>query len=247
MLDSPEKPLSRSIHNAWPFRPAKPRRRRRVLLAAAALLATLLLITGVDRRAASPAAGRFQDTRKQFLFKDVLRIATFNMHGGIGRDGRFNLNRIVDCVRGCDIIALNEVRRGGLFGSDNQASALAAKLKINSVFAPSESQWWHGHFGNGLLFNVPALEWRSISLVGTRGKAYRNMVLADVPWQSAVLHILLTHIDREIDRTTQMETVIEQFRGTPSPRNLARRFEFANRRAADRTVTSRARCCQRDR
>lgn len=38
-------------------------------------------------------------------------IVTYNIHYGIGKDQQYDLNRIVDLVRGADIIALQEVER----------------------------------------------------------------------------------------------------------------------------------------
>lgn len=57
----------------------------------------------------------------------TMKLVTYNIHYGKGQDGRFDLKRIADAVRGADIIGLQEVdlywqRSGGL----DQASDLAA-------------------------------------------------------------------------------------------------------------------------
>ena len=40
-----------------------------------------------------------------------MRLVTYNIQYGIGLDGRFDLGRIADAVRGADLIALQEVSR----------------------------------------------------------------------------------------------------------------------------------------
>ncbi|TIP12893.1 endonuclease/exonuclease/phosphatase family protein [Mesorhizobium sp.] len=40
-----------------------------------------------------------------------MQLATYNIHYGIGLDGRYDVGRIADAVRGADVIALQEVSR----------------------------------------------------------------------------------------------------------------------------------------
>ena len=40
-----------------------------------------------------------------------MRIVTYNIQFGLGKDGRFDLERVADEVDGADIIALQEVER----------------------------------------------------------------------------------------------------------------------------------------
>ena len=42
----------------------------------------------------------------------AFRVVTYNIQYGIGLDGKYDLERIVDSVRDADIIALQEVTRG---------------------------------------------------------------------------------------------------------------------------------------
>ncbi|MER9021627.1 endonuclease/exonuclease/phosphatase family protein [Mesorhizobium sp. M0815] len=41
-----------------------------------------------------------------------MKLVTYNIHYGIGLDGRYDVGRIADAVRGADVIALQEVTRG---------------------------------------------------------------------------------------------------------------------------------------
>jgi len=40
-----------------------------------------------------------------------MKVVTYNIQYGIGLDGRYDLGRIIDAVRGADVIALQEVTR----------------------------------------------------------------------------------------------------------------------------------------
>ncbi|TGR63713.1 EEP domain-containing protein, partial [Mesorhizobium sp. M2D.F.Ca.ET.223.01.1.1] len=40
-----------------------------------------------------------------------MKIVTYNIQYGIGLDGRYDVGRIADAVRGADVIALQEVTR----------------------------------------------------------------------------------------------------------------------------------------
>lgn len=41
-----------------------------------------------------------------------MRLVTYNIHYGVGLDGRYDVARIADAVRGADVVALQEVTRG---------------------------------------------------------------------------------------------------------------------------------------
>lgn len=57
-----------------------------------------------------------------------MKIVTYNIQYGIGLDGKYDLGRIVDAVRGADLIALQEVTRGNPRngGADMTADICAA-------------------------------------------------------------------------------------------------------------------------
>ena len=59
-----------------------------------------------------------------------MRLVTYNIQYGIGLDGRFDLGRIADAVRGADLIALQEVSR------NNPSNG-----GVDMVARPSRSTW----------------------------------------------------------------------------------------------------------
>lgn len=58
-----------------------------------------------------------------------MRVVTYNIQYGIGLDGRYDLARIVDAVRGADVIALQEVTRNNpKNGGHDMVAAIAEAL-----------------------------------------------------------------------------------------------------------------------
>lgn len=184
----------------------------------AAVLVSWIIIDGGDRRAAEatrPIALR-GDTEPWPTESHPLRLASFNIHSGRGRDDRYDLERTASVLdTNLDFVGLNEVRAAWL-GPD-QAQILGTRLNLASAFLPTERHWWRDHFGNALLTRRPLAGLMRCPLPGTRGKAFRNVVLAYLPYQGRTVKILVTHIDRETDRKHQLEVVLQLFLSLEPP------------------------------
>ncbi len=199
------------IHAAPPFA-----RRRRLLIGAilaiifgaAALVGSLRFPTS---RIDVPPAG----TVRPFS-SPTLRVATFNIHSGIGIDGRLDLERTAAELKDFDLIGLNEVRGDYSPGKD-QASHLARLLRINAIFAASESRWFHDHFGNGLLHRPDLDGFSRIPLAGSAGRGKRNVIQTRILTPGKPINVLITHIDRGVDRAAQLQTVRQMFLSLPEP------------------------------
>ena len=61
-----------------------------------------------------------------------MRLVTYNVQFGKGRDGRFDLRRIADAVRDADVIALQEVGRHWLRSRHNRPAARAGGAPARS-------------------------------------------------------------------------------------------------------------------
>ena len=182
----------------------------------AGMLIGLIVWDGNDRRAAdatqslpqgASAAVRQSGTR-------TLKLASFNIHSGKGTDGKLSLSRIGDLLSDHDFVGLYEVRGAS---NANQAATLAASVQAAWIYAPTERQWWADHFGNAVLHRVPITTAVRIPLVNTRGKAYRNAVLSMASLETGEIRILSVHIDRERDRRSQLQTVIDLFLSVQPP------------------------------
>jgi endonuclease/exonuclease/phosphatase family metal-dependent hydrolase len=135
--------------------------------------------------------------------RDTFRVGIFNIHGGRGKDSRRDLNRTADDVRGLDIIGLNEVLGPKLWWQTDQCQQLGEALGVAWLFAPTESRWWDGSFGNGMLSDLPVVSWQRIPLPRAGAHTYRNVVLSTIDVGSRRVHLLLAHLDSRDSRRRQ--------------------------------------------
>ena len=146
----------------------------------------------------------------------TLRIATYNIHSGVGADGRFDLARIAADLMSFDLVGLNEVQ-GAFSAGHDQASQLGAILGERALFAPTENRWFHGHFGNGLLHRPDFDGYQRIPLAGSSGRGKRNVIQTRILTAGKPISVLTTHIDRGADRAAQLQTVRQMFLALPEP------------------------------
>lgn len=188
------------------------------------LLAVLVVSGGVWWNTPGPA-----DPRQQYLLDPPpiaptprgatreITIASFNIHGGKGVDGRTDLARTATALDGVDFAGLQEVR--WLPGeAENQAFLLARRRGGFASYLPTERRWGWDHFGNGWLSRSPVRWQVTIPLVNTRRKAYRCatlLELGDGPPEG--IRVLLVHADREGDRAAHLRTITKLFRSLQSP------------------------------
>jgi endonuclease/exonuclease/phosphatase family metal-dependent hydrolase len=185
------------------------------------LLAVGLVVSdGADRRPADPS--------KPIVLRGAttpfpaehrsLRVASFNIHSGKGGDNHRDLNRTqVVLDHELDFAGLQEVRATPWSSRSDQAAELGHRLGLASAFVPTERHWWQDHFGNALLTRWPLGGVLRIPLPCTRGKAFRNAVLVNVPLGDRNVKFLVTHIDREGDREAQLKLVVDCFLALDPP------------------------------
>ena len=150
--------------------------------------------------------------------RNRLRVAQFNIHSGVGSDGHFDLERTAQLLSGYDWVGLNEVRGSGYqFQYMPQAEQLARLLKLPFLFAPTEQQWLRDSFGNAALTSLPTQHFQRIPLPRSRGRGYRNLLLTRVRLPAGPVTILVTHLDRTVDRAEQLRTIHELFTALAPP------------------------------
>lgn len=196
-----------------------PRTWKRLAFVSAGLLIGLVLWNGADRRpadATKPLA-RGPASLPGQRPPETLKLASFNIHSGKGRDGKTALSRTVAFMDESDFVGIYEVRSTPFSTQPNQAAVLGTSLKSYWLFAPTEKQWWHEHFGNGIVHRYGLPDVVRIPLDNTRGKAYRNAMLWTVELQGGRVRVLSTHIDRTDDREHQLRTVIGLFHALQPP------------------------------
>lgn len=190
------------------------------LLLPVVLIAVTTTAYGLRRTPANPVRPLVlngADRLEQFTERSTLRVATFNIHAGVGRDHVCDLERTARYLQDVDIVALQEIR-GNLLGlRETQVKVVGDKLDMASMFIPTEWSMWHNHYGNGLLTRVPLQGYQCIPLIGTQHRRFRNALLARFQFDGETVHLLATHIDSTRDREAQLKAIVDLYLSLAEP------------------------------
>ena len=146
-----------------------------------------------------------------------LRLASYNIHCGIGRDGRFSEQRILDVLReiDADVVALQEVE--SLTSGIDMLGWLAHSTGSHSI-AGTTLIHADGHYGNGLLARFPVVSSELLDLTW-RGREPRGAIAADIDCSGKKLRVVATHLGlRPAERREQVEQLLRLFRKRPGER-----------------------------
>jgi endonuclease/exonuclease/phosphatase family metal-dependent hydrolase len=128
-----------------------------------------------------------------------VRLVSWNIHGGVGRDGQRDLGRIASAIQAtnCDVAALQEVGNPHVPAQDgevrDQTLDLARRLGWTAVFGPNLIL--HGKpYGNALLTRFPILLANNYDL-SVRGREPRGCLRVDVELPGGTsLHVFNLHL-----------------------------------------------------
>ena len=147
-----------------------------------------------------------------------MRLLSWNIHKGIGgRDRRYSLARIIDCIEAenPDLVCLQEVdrlvRRSRF---DDQPRLLAGYFRCHSVFQPNVHVG-DGTYGNLVLSRWPVTSRHRITL-RQAGRKPRGAQLMVIDSPEGPLHLVHTHLGlAERERRWQVERLLGHmlFRG----------------------------------
>ncbi len=98
-----------------------------------------------------------------------LRVVTYNIHYAVGRDNRYDLNRITDAIGGADIIALQEVERN--YGPPNGPSQPEEIAKLLPDY----------YWVFDAAFDIDGCEWRQDGTILNRRRQHGQMLLSRWP------------------------------------------------------------------
>lgn len=195
------------------------RRRLRFVVWLLAGAGMAIFVRAADRIPANPAEP-LTLSGPQHVQNDrasTLRVATFNLHGFKGRDGKRDIDRAVESLRGFDFVTLQEAHGCPLDCSDDQVTQLGGRLQMASLFVPTEERWWAGSFGNGVLTRNRLVDLHRIPLECTQGRKYRNAILAHMKLYNETVHVLTVHIDNCNDHDAQLEEICHLFLSLAEP------------------------------
>src|SRR3954470_5030574 len=136
-----------------------------------------------------------------------LRIASYNVHGCRGSDGRKDASRIAEVINelGCDTVGLQEV--------DYRLDYIAGRLGMQAV--PGLTLVRHdGPYGNALLTRRRVLDVRRLAL-GYGRREPRNALDVDLEVGGEKLRVIVTHLGLFApERRWQVRKLIELLRET---------------------------------
>lgn len=146
-----------------------------------------------------------------------LTVATYNIHGAVGCDGKFSPQRVADVLgeMGADIVALQEVPLGG----GNTPNVLSALQKATGYYAAEgvACDTPQRRYGNAVLSRYPILSLRTIDLsFGSREP--RGALDADVDCHGHLLRVVATHLGlRPAERNDQIQRLLRKFETEEMP------------------------------
>lgn len=128
----------------------------------------------------------------------VLKVLDWNIHHGVGTDGRYDINRLASTIAGtgANVVSLNEVERFTHWGNEDQPARFAALLRAKT------GKRWNYNFaqtqgnakgqGNLLLTTFDIEDEQDGELSHSRGVAHIAILVRGVR-----INIFSTHLDAE--------------------------------------------------
>jgi endonuclease/exonuclease/phosphatase family metal-dependent hydrolase len=142
-----------------------------------------------------------------------LRLGSWNIHMGIGVDGRRDLGRTAQVIREMetDVLGLQEVDNHVANGADD-IEQLQAMTGLQAVSGPTMAKVT-GDYGNALLTRLPVLdvERRDISV---HSREPRGILIVHLDWQGERVQVAVTHLGlRPGERRSQVRQLIGHLAG----------------------------------
>ncbi|MFA5515991.1 MAG: endonuclease/exonuclease/phosphatase family protein [Desulfuromonadales bacterium] len=145
------------------------------------------------------------------------RVASYNIHQGIGIDGRLDVGRIAGVIRGLagDIVGLQEVNAP--FGQDRatmQLDYLSEATGLRAIGGPTIERH-NGFYGNALLTRCKIIEVRRFDLSYTRRES-RGLLDVELETGNGLLRVLVTHLGLlPAERRFQVRRILEILKISP--------------------------------
>ncbi len=141
------------------------------------------------------------------LSPDCLRIASYNVHGCVGGDGREDARRVAGVIAevGCDTIGLQEVHR---------LDVLERELGMTAV-AGAPHVWHRRHVGNALLTRRKVLAVRHHEYGGKCSEP-RSALDVDLELGGHPVRVIVTHLGlAPAERRNQVRSLLQLIKATP--------------------------------
>ena len=139
-----------------------------------------------------------------------LTLVSYNIHSGIGTDGRFDLRRVGEVLReiDADVIALQEVGDfRGKTSREDQPEHLADLLGMHMAFGPNVVRQGR-RYGNAVLSRLPILKSKNYDLSVHRREP-RGALRCDLELsEGRQLHVFCLHLGLSLGERRQQESLL---------------------------------------
>jgi endonuclease/exonuclease/phosphatase family metal-dependent hydrolase len=149
---------------------------------------------------------------------DTVRIMTWNIHGTLGRNPRFDLARVVELIRRWDpdIVALQEVdSRRALAGGANPFEFLAGAVGIYGIGAKSLTGA-DGDYGQMLISRFPVTS-HAIRDISFGEREPRRAIRAEVETPHGPLIVVATHLGLSIHERRHQAALLTEMASGDAP------------------------------
>lgn len=149
----------------------------------------------------------------------TLRVMTYNIHNGVGTDGRYDLERIASVIAAedPDIVALQEIEQYRTrTRGDDQPAILARLLNMDCVFAPIRTaclrdSHHEAAYGNAIFSRVPIQSQELFMLSYGDTLEPRGCLHVTVGAEQKPLHLFCVHLGlRYRERHYQVERLLSE-------------------------------------
>jgi endonuclease/exonuclease/phosphatase family metal-dependent hydrolase len=140
-----------------------------------------------------------------------LRVATYNVHGCVGTDGRYDPERIAAVIRelDADIVALQEFTYPATVALETRAPVVFTALDRYECALGPARQTSGTCFGNALLTRHPISAVRRID-ISTQRREPRSALAATVDVNGERIHVLATHLGLRVnERRFQVRQILD--------------------------------------
>lgn len=151
----------------------------------------------------------------------TLNIGTWNIHRGIGTDGKRDLDRIASIILALDVdcIALQEVDNRFVAGQPGELATLAHKTGYEAISGPTMHRR-DGNYGNALLTRHPIGDIRFDDLSIEECEP-RGLVDIDLLCNNAPVRIAATHLGlRRWERSKQIDRILGRMQSPKARRTI---------------------------
>jgi endonuclease/exonuclease/phosphatase family metal-dependent hydrolase len=138
-----------------------------------------------------------------------LHLATWNIHMGVGRDGKRDLARTARAIRQMDLHLIGMQEVDNHLGEGGDDLELLGELTGMAVVAGPTMQHKRGDYGNALLTSLPVHNIERFDL-SVEHREPRGLLIAHQDWQGGTLQVAVTHLGlRPGERRQQVRRLIE--------------------------------------